>query len=138
MAIEQWGYHTMSRDIRSYSHLRGLFLLSQHFEKSNSHIANILIFTPVWIVGYSQFSRVTECVMNYLYMQNLRKILKLINKVLFLKKWKNSFSYMCITCTCEKGILKYYLVYVHLHVRKIEYVQIKEYGAFMMNWFKAN
>ena len=34
----------------------GLFPFSQHFEKSNSHIANILIFTPEWSAGYSLFS----------------------------------------------------------------------------------
>ena len=45
---------------------RGLFPLSQNFEKSNSHIANILIFTPEWSAGYSLFSQVTECVINYL------------------------------------------------------------------------
>ena len=47
-------------------YLAGLFPLSQHFEKSNSHIANILMFTPEWSAGYSLFSLVTECVMNYL------------------------------------------------------------------------
>ena len=44
--------------------VKGLFPLSQHIEKSNSHIANILIFTHEWSAGYSLFSQVTECVMN--------------------------------------------------------------------------
>ena len=48
---------TVSKWIRSF----GLFPLSQHFEKSNSHIANILIFTPEWSAGYSLFSQVTVC-----------------------------------------------------------------------------
>ena len=30
-----------------------MMALSQHFEKFNSHIANILIFTPEWSAGYS-------------------------------------------------------------------------------------
>ena len=68
----------------------------------------------------------------------LKKNFKVNKQSFIFKKWKNSFSYMYITCTCDKGILKHYRVYVHLHVRKIEYVKIKEYDAYMMNWFKAN
>ena len=58
----------------------GLFPLSQHFEKSNSHIANILIFTHEWSADYSLFSQVTECVMNYLSMQNFKKYILKVNK----------------------------------------------------------
>ena len=64
----------------NWQQIYGLFPLSQHFEKSNSHIANILIFTPEWSADYSLFSQVTECVMNYLSMQNFKKYFLKVNK----------------------------------------------------------
>ena len=65
-----------------YDELKVCSHLANIFEKSNSHIASILIFTPEWSAGYSLFSQVTECVMNYLWMQNLKKYLK-VNEIFF-------------------------------------------------------